>query len=68
MVSYVQHLKCSPDLFAAKLETYNRISSKLKLGTIGDDFSEKTNQTLKAQHNVSETEATATLKTSEFAR
>ncbi|CAH1429661.1 unnamed protein product [Lactuca virosa] len=47
-----------------KLETYNRISSKLKLGIIEDDFSDKVNPSLKAPHTVNETEATTTLKTS----
>lgn len=49
-----------------KLDTYNRISSKLKLGIIEDDFSEKVNPSLKAPHTVNETEATTTLKTSKF--
>lgn len=45
-----------------KLEIYNRISSKLKLGILGDEFSAKLN--LKAQHSVNETEATAAPKAS----
>ncbi|KAF5762560.1 hypothetical protein HanXRQr2_Chr16g0778101 [Helianthus annuus] len=48
-----------------KLETYNRISSKLKLGIIGDEFSGKPNPSpLKGQQSVNETEATAARKAS----
>ncbi|KAL4569183.1 hypothetical protein LXL04_024817 [Taraxacum kok-saghyz] len=47
-----------------KLETYNRISSKLKLGVMTDDFSEKINPSLKPQHTGNETEPTAPLKAS----
>lgn len=54
-------------LFTGKLEAYNRISSKLKLGIIGDEFSGKPNpSTLKSQHSVDETEATAATKASMF--
>ncbi|KAJ0429935.1 putative autophagy protein Atg5, helix rich [Helianthus annuus] len=48
-----------------KLETYNRISSKLKLGIIGDEFSGKPNLSpLKGQQGVNDTEATAARKAS----
>ncbi|KAI3813751.1 hypothetical protein L1987_18483 [Smallanthus sonchifolius] len=48
-----------------KLETYNRISSKLKLGIIEDEFSGKPNPSpSKGQHGVDETEATAAVKAS----
>ncbi|XP_071701771.1 autophagy protein 5-like isoform X2 [Rutidosis leptorrhynchoides] len=48
-----------------KLEIYNRISSKLKLGVVSDEFSEKLKPSpSKAQHNVNDDEATAALKTS----
>ncbi|KVI03041.1 Autophagy-related protein 5 [Cynara cardunculus var. scolymus] len=48
-----------------KLETYNRISSKLKLGIVRDDFSAKLNpSSSKIQHSVDETEATAAPKAS----
>lgn len=48
-----------------KLETYNRISSKLKLGIVGDDFSAKLNPSpSKSQHSVDETEAAAAPKAS----
>lgn len=53
------------DLFAGKLETYNRISSKLKLGILSDEFSVKLKPSpLKAQHSLNEAEATAALKAS----
>ncbi|KAJ0827339.1 hypothetical protein HanRHA438_Chr17g0824531 [Helianthus annuus] len=52
-------------VFTGKLETYNRISSKLKLGIIGDEFSGKPNLSpLKGQQGVNDTEATAARKAS----
>ncbi|PWA50764.1 autophagy protein Apg5 family [Artemisia annua] len=48
-----------------KLELYNRISSKLKLGILGDEFSARSNpSSLKSQQSVNETEATAAPKAS----
>ncbi|XP_071701773.1 autophagy protein 5-like isoform X2 [Rutidosis leptorrhynchoides] len=48
-----------------KLETYNHISSKLKLGVVSDEFSEKIKPSpSKAHHSLNDTEANAALKTS----
>ncbi|GKB27583.1 autophagy protein 5 [Tanacetum coccineum] len=52
-----------------KLEIYNRISSKLKLGILGDEFSTKPNPySLKAQQSVNETEASAAPKASSIGK
>lgn len=62
------HLICSfcySNSLAGNLETYLRVSSKLKLGTFGDDFSVKLNSSSpKSRQSVNETDAaTGAVKT-----
>ncbi|KAL2551269.1 Autophagy protein 5 [Forsythia ovata] len=45
------------------MEAYLRVSSKLKLGTIGDDYSLKLNSTSKSRQRTSDTDATAPIRT-----
>ncbi|XP_076951404.1 autophagy protein 5-like [Bidens hawaiensis] len=64
-MSHPDQLELWRSLLNGKLEAYNHISSKLKLGIIGDEFSGKPNPSpLKSQHSVNETEATAATKAS----
>nr|GEW79016.1 autophagy protein 5 [Tanacetum cinerariifolium]GEW79791.1 autophagy protein 5 [Tanacetum cinerariifolium]GEW97961.1 autophagy protein 5 [Tanacetum cinerariifolium] len=64
-VSHPDQVELWRSVMNGKLEIYNRISSKLKLGILGDGFSAKPNPFfLKAQQSVNETEATAASKAS----
>lgn len=55
----------SAGLFSGKMEAYNRISCKLKLGIVSDEFSGKPKLSpLKPQQSLNETEATPALKAS----
>ncbi|KAL8200285.1 hypothetical protein R6Q57_011624 [Mikania cordata] len=64
-MSHPDQVELWQSVMSGKLETYNCISSKLKLGIIGDKFSGKLNvSSLKVQHSVNETEATAAPKSS----
>ncbi|KAD3640588.1 hypothetical protein E3N88_29811 [Mikania micrantha] len=64
-MSHPDQVELWRSVMSGKLETYNCISSKLKLGIIGDKFSGKLNvSSLKVQHSVNETEATAAPKSS----
>ncbi|KAJ0618190.1 hypothetical protein HanPSC8_Chr02g0056141 [Helianthus annuus] len=64
-MSHPDQVELWRSVMSGKLETYNRISSKLKLGITGDEFSGKPNLSpLKGQQGVNDTEATAARKAS----
>lgn len=59
-------LNCNTKSVAVNLEAYLLVSSKLKLGIAGDDFSAKLNSSiLKSQQTAVETDNTGSMKTGE---
>lgn len=54
------------DFVVVNLEAYLRVSSKLKLGVIGDQYTETSNlQSSKSGQSLGETDATGQVKTGE---